>query len=330
MNEVLTFDNLHATQHYHTEDLIVQFQEDCIGRGFTFESTRHYVSQVRVFMHYLDERHTDLTLLDKDTLIDFVGYLRTEHGKKQGVSLKTLKNYLTCINTFLSFLYLRERLSADVLMRFQQVRKWYARSYKSDDPITVRKLLTVPELRMLAFSILNPRDRALVVLFAKTGIRRNELISIDVEDVDLQRLTIMLKPQHKRTNCQVFFDHETAKVLEIWISTRAQLGYPSKGPLFISQKGGRLGRQGVYLMIRKYAQQVGLDNPHSPRTDDHLTPHCFRHWFTTHLNRAGMSRSYIAWLRGDRMNRDAQDTYIHIDPEDVLRVYLDTIPKLEL
>ena len=212
----------------------------------------------------------------------------------------------------------------------RQVRKRYLRAYKNTTPPARRKIISVDEMRMLAVSILNPRDRAVVVLLAKTGLRRKELTDMDIEDVDLKRLTIMLKPQHKRTNCQVFIDHETARILEAWMSARAELGYPDSGPLFTNQLGGRLKRQGVYGLVRKHAERVGLHNPHSDRTEEHFTPHCFRHWFTTHLNRAQMRREYIAWLRGDSMVREAQDTYIHIDPEDVLQEYLRTIPQLRL
>jgi len=199
---------------------------------------------------------------------------------------------------------------------------------KRDGPLTVRKLLTLDQMMILVITIMNPRDKAIVVLLAKTDIRRNELISIDVEDIDLENFRIYLKLQHKRTNCKVFFDGETYKVLANWMEIRAGLGYPNIGPLFISQKGGRLKRQGMYSMVTKHAQRMGYHNPHSSRTEDHFSPHCFRQWFTTYLNRAGMKREYIAWLRGDRMIKEAQDTYIHIDEEDVLREYLRRIPQL--
>jgi integrase/recombinase XerD len=61
--------------------------------------------------------------------------------------------------------------------------------------------------------------------------------------------------------------------------------------------------------------------------EDHFTPHCCRHWFTTHLRRAGMPREFIQELRGDK-RRDAIDVYDHIDRQELRRAYLAYIPKL--
>lgn len=62
---------------------------------------------------------------------------------------------------------------------------------------------------------------------------------------------------------------------------------------------------------------------------ERFTPHCLRHWFTTHLRRSGMPRDYIKWLRGDSMN-ETMDIYNHIDVEDVRESYNSHIPKLLL
>ena len=53
-------------------------------------------------------------------------------------------------------------------------------------------------------------DRAIITLLAKTGIRRNELITLDLSDVDFVEQKIRLKPTAKRTNRTVFFDDEAA------------------------------------------------------------------------------------------------------------------------
>jgi integrase/recombinase XerD len=76
-----------------------------------------------------------------------------------------------------------------------------------------------------------------------------------------------------------------------------------------------------------WAEKVGLHDPVSPRLEDHFTPHCCRHWFTTHLRRAGMPREFIQELRGDK-RRDAIDIYDHIDMDELRRAYLAYIPKL--
>jgi len=61
--------------------------------------------------------------------------------------------------------------------------------------------------------------------------------------------------------------------------------------------------------------------------EDRFMTHCFRHWFTTHLLRAGMPREYVKELRGDARN-EAIDIYHHIDREDLRKSYLACIPEL--
>jgi len=84
-------------------------------------------------------------------------------------------------------------------------RKRYLKRYKDgyDDP--ERKLLSVEEISRLLNSILDPRDKAIAVLLAKTGIRRGELLRLDVEDINWAEYFIMLKPTPKRSNRTVFF-----------------------------------------------------------------------------------------------------------------------------
>jgi integrase/recombinase XerD len=69
-------------------------------------------------------------------------------------------------------------------------------------------------------SILDTRDKAVVLMLLKTGIRRNELCSLDLEDIDFAEMTIRLKPVAKRSNRVVYFDSEAAEALRQWMKMR--------------------------------------------------------------------------------------------------------------
>jgi integrase/recombinase XerD len=206
-------------------------------------------------------------------------------------------------------------------------RKRFLRSYKDDINDPGRKLLTVEEMSMLVNSILDPRDKAIAVLFAKTGIRRNELLTSDIDDINWVEYSITLKHTPKRSNTVVFFDDECAIVLKRWLKVREKLNPPTNA-LFVSyQSLKRLDRNGLYTAIVKYATNVGFNNPNSTKLEDHFSPHCFRHWFTTWLRRNGMPREFVKELRGDR-RKEAMDIYDHIDRDELRRAYLACIPKL--
>jgi integrase/recombinase XerD len=88
-----------------------------------------------------------------------------------------------------------------------------------------------------------------------------------------------------------------------------------------------LGRNSIYRLVTKHAANVGLHDPEADDLQQRFTPHCCRHWFTTHLRRSGMQREFIKELRGDTRG-DAIDIYDHIDREELRQAYLAHIPTL--
>ena len=121
------------------------------------------------------------------------------------------------------------------------------------------------------------RDKAIITLLAKTGIRRNELISLDVSDVDFVEQKIRLKPTAKRTNRTVFLDDETAFILRRWLLMREGVNRRKETALFLSTWGFRISRNDVNLVVVKAAERVGLLDSDSERLGDHFSPHCARH-----------------------------------------------------
>jgi len=145
--------------------------------------------------------------------------------------------------------------------------------------------------------------------------------------VDIDACSIKLKPAAKRSNRLVFFDKETKICLLSWLRSRKRLEKPNSQALFISKYGRRVDRNKIYEIVVENAIKAGLHNPLSDKLEDRFTPHCCRHWFTTHLMRSGMPREHVQELRGDARS-DAVDIYYHIDPEDLRKSYLKHIPKL--
>jgi len=300
--------------------LIEGFCEDCRLRNMTSESIRRYKSSLNIFGDFLGSRGVAIREVDRWILRDFLQYIKFDRRVKQ----KTVENYFSAMSALYDYLTFEELLQVNPVIPF---RKRFLRSYKdgSDDP--ERKLLTVEEMSMLVNSILDPRDKAIAVLFAKTGIRRGELLGLDVNDINWIEYSITLKPTPKRSNRVVFFDDECAIVLRRWLKVREKLN-PRTNALFVSyQSLNRLDRNGLYTAIVKYAGRLGFHDLRSKRLEDHFGPHCFRHWFTTWLRRNGMPREFVKELRGDR-RKEAMDIYDHIDREELKRAYLACIPKL--
>jgi integrase/recombinase XerD len=307
------------------EKLIDLFVEDCHVRGLTNETIRRYRSITKQFLGFVGQMNLQAVEVDKHVLQDYIRRRRSD-----GIDQKSLENEISGISSFYGYLAFEDYVGKNPL---PEVRKRYLTPYKKQsegDEESPRKLISVEQMSVLINSVLDVRDRSILTLFAKTGLRRNELISLNITDINWteQSITLQRNQFKKRSGRTVFFDDETARVLKRWLRQRESLS-PDTPALFTNERGGRLKRHGIYQMTVKYATAVGLHDPNSKRVEDHFTPYCFRHWFTTCLRRGGMSRQFIQVLRGDRC-REAIDIYDRIDREELRRSYLAFIPQLGL
>lgn len=299
-----------------SKNLIDQFRKDLELRGMSRATLKEYPGQVRRFLAFLDK---DPRLTDKDDLKRYLNYLRQE-GTHKGKSLTWVFSILA---SFYDYLEEEEMISSNPVI---SVRKRYLRSYKKVEEKSDRQCISIEDAAKLVNSIIDTRDRAIVLLLLKTGMRRHELRELDVEDVDIEKMELRLKSTPKRTNKTLFFDEETAETLRKWLRIREYRSNGSRA-LFLSPAGGRMGSEAIRNIVARHAECVGLHDPGSEKLEERFTPHCCRHWFTTHLRRAGMPREFIQELRGD-VRREAIDIYDHIDKDELKKSYLAHIPQL--
>jgi integrase/recombinase XerD len=307
------------------DTLIMDFMRDCETRLMTKESIRRYKSPLLMLHEFLDKKNKSFETADREDIIAFLSFLKD----RQKCSVKTIGNYFSALSSFYEFLIFKDLARENLIL---PVRKRYLKQYKKPSygfgNNSPRKLISIEEMETLISSILDSRDRAMLLLLAKTGIRREELVMIDVSDIDWKELSITLKPRAKRSNRLVFFDDETARILKKWLHTREMIGAKDDA-LFIGTWGGRINGNDVYDTVVKHATRVGLHNSKSSKDEDHFSPHCFRHWFTTYLRKAGMKKEFIQELRGDK-RKEAIDIYDHIDREELRMAYLACIPQLDI
>lgn len=158
---------------------ISEFILDCNLRKLSEESIRSYKSILKIASKFLACNRLSLLNLDKYALKELLAHLTNDRG----YSGKTLENYFSALSSFCDYLVYEGLTDRNPILPF---RKRYLRQYKADrhNPSPSRKLISIEQMRTLINSILDPRDRAIVTLLAKTGIRRKELIKTDVDDID--------------------------------------------------------------------------------------------------------------------------------------------------
>jgi len=300
-----------------------EFLEDCQARGLV--STRTYKSNVSLFLDFIDK---DPVEINKSDLRSFLGHLQTMDyvvGRQHrvGVEPSTINSYFSAISSFYDFLEWEDLITGNPVPGF---RKRYIRIKSTEFGENSRQNISIRKMIELVYLPLEYDDvlaHALIAFLAKSGLRKGESLAMNLENLNYERGQFTVPPKRKRKYRLGFLDSEMMDILDLYLEWRHPRARTNA--LWITPAGYAMDKDGPYDIITKYARQLGIHNPHGP-LDEKFTPHCCRHWFTTHLRRSGMSREFRKALRGDVI-KDAMDLYDHIDTEELRRSYLQHIPR---
>lgn len=135
------------------------------------------------------------------------------------------------------------------------------------------------------------RNRAMLTLLYRSGLRVSEVLAIRPSDIDLGKHTIRLLATKSQKAQTRHFDASADDALARWIDTRKALGIANGGTkLFCTLDGQPVSDRYVRDMIKRYAKRAG--------TDRRVTPHTFRHTFAVELETAGATVTEISKLLG--------------------------------
>ncbi len=300
-------------------NLLQGFAADCRTRGMAEISVKTYVAHARRFQDFIQAKGKEVLETDRLDVRDYVEQMRQRKN-----STKSIRYHLAALSGLYEWLIFEGLTETNPAI---DVRMRYMRRGKKDDECHTHKIISVEEMAKFLEAFLDPRDKAIALVFAKTGIRKGELISLDVDSIRWGDNSLLLKKTKKRSHGLVYFDDEAAYYLKRWMTLREGREGSDGKALFLSTQGERLGIGGINAMFRKAAVRAGLHDLKSDRMEDHFSPHCCRHWFTTHLLLNGMQREFVQWLRGDH-DGAAYMKYYHIPPNVVRESYLAHIPQL--
>jgi integrase/recombinase XerD len=188
----------------------------------------------------------------------------------------TVARKLAAIKRFCEFLHEQKYIEQNVAksVRLPKVTKTPPLAMRTDE---IDKLLAEP-LKYHAPQA--RRDKALLETLYATGMRVSELVDLDVGDVDMPAGWIHCDADGKHPR-KVKIAGEAADALATYLSEgREPLVVNRNEPaLFLNHRGQRLTRQGLWLIIKRYVQQVGIESA--------VTPHTLRHSFAAHLINGG-------------------------------------------
>ena len=163
------------------------------------------------------------------------------------------------------------------------------------------------------------RDRAMIEIMYATGVRVSELVSLDIDDVDLDENFVRCMGKGSKERIIPVHD-EAVEAVRVYLQDgRESLAGPAAGrALFVSRKGGRLTRQALWLILKGRAQAAGIERK--------ITPHTLRHSFATHLLIGGAQLRHVQELLGHASITTTQ-VYTHLTSEHVRAQYESSHPR---
>jgi integrase/recombinase XerD len=172
-----------------------------------------------------------------------------------------------------------------------------------------------------AGTTLSLRDRALLEVLYGTGARISEAVGLDVDDLDLEEGTVLLRGKGSKERMVPVGSFAQEAVNAYLVRARPELvstSSASGGALFLNARGGRLSRQSAWAVLAKAAERAGV-------TRD-VSPHTLRHSFATHLLDGGADVRVVQELLGHASVTTTQ-VYTLVTVDNLREVFATSHPR---
>jgi integrase/recombinase XerD len=252
------------------------------------------------------------TEVTRDHLINYILYL-----KEREYASATVARKVAAMKSFCHFL-LRTGVIADDPaedLDSPRVKKQLPQTLSPQD---VDRLLELPG--RLGSTPKGLRDTALLEVLYATGMRVSELANLTLDDIDLDGGTVRCVGKGNKERVMPLHA-QAVHALQQYLERGRRaflLDGSDERTLFLNPRGERLTRQGLWLIIKGYARELGLA--------DRVTPHTLRHSFATHMLNGGAGLREVQKLLG-HANISTTQVYTHISREHLREVYDEAHPR---
>jgi integrase/recombinase XerD len=157
------------------------------------------------------------------------------------------------------------------------------------------------------------RDRAMLELLYATGLRVSELVSLEVNQVDLESRVLLARGKGNKERL-VPVGAPAADALRAWMGGPRErvLRLRRSRDLFVTPRGRRMTRQGFWKLLGRYARAAGISRP--------ISPHKLRHSFATHLLEGGADLRAVQAMLG-HADVSTTEIYTHVDRTQARRLH---------
>ena len=267
-----------------------------------------YKRDLKQFKRYIESCEINFNHVKEEDIKDYIKELQ-EEGKKAS----SISRCIASIRSFYQFVLKRKKIKVDPTANIQ--------SPKIEK--RVPSVLTSKEVELLLdqpkdVDLKGTRDKAMLEFAYATGMRVTEIISLNIDDVNLEEGYVTCKTGNKQRTIPLGTMSLNALKEYVDDARDVLIKKDDEKALFVNVNGGRLTRQGFWKIIKYYKEQAHI-------TKD-ITPHVLRHSFATHLLQNGADLKAIQTMLG-HSDISSTQVYMQFQDEGLKNIYKKAHPR---
>lgn len=271
-------------------DLLTEFKTYLVTeKGASANTVASYLRDITQYVHYLGE--DDRQVLDATS--ERIEAYRKEM-LRMGKSAATVTRALASLKCLYRWLQQKGRCAENPAkgVKAEKVERKLPQILSNQE---VELLLEQPR----CVDDKGFRDHAMLEVLYATGIRVSELISLNLDDVNLTSGYLVCVGKKKSRIIPLY--PGAIKALSDYLKNiRPHLVVPGERALFVNMNGVRMSRQGFWKLVKYYQEKAGIQTE--------ITPHTLRHSFAAHLLQNGADLRSIQKMMG---HADISSTQIY-------------------
>lgn len=281
-----------------------------LERNYSPRTVNSYRRDLVLFRQFLAETDSELNLLtaDRDVVRLWVVEMMEHHQTSTTVNRK-----LSTLRSFYKFLRMKGITDKSPVQGIKgpKNKKPLPQFVKETD---MNELLDNTDLGEGYMGI---RNKTVIAVFYETGMRMAELIGLDDRDIDMGTRTIKVTGKRDKQRF-IPFGNDLEKRLKEYLEVRTRTFGETSGAFFLSQKGERIPRHQVYLLVKEALTKVSDVSKKSP--------HVLRHTFATSMLNHDAELGAVKELLGHN-SLQTTEIYVHTTFQELKEIYKQAHPR---
>jgi site-specific recombinase XerD len=294
--------------------LLISFKEWLDILGYSKGIVKYSPIFLQEFFYWLEQnQRTNIATVTRKDITEYYQYLKQRPNENYGGALSnpSLNGHISSLKRFNEYLKKHNAKSLSIHLRFEK-----------KDQLNETDVVTQSEIKELfkATEHTSPlerfrlRDKAILTVLYSCGLRRNEAVHLNLNDVLFDKERILVRKTKNFKERFVPINAYNLRVLEDYIYDGRPGFYKANEneALFVNSQGGRMGGQSFKLRLREIIKAAN----DSDITEKRITPHKLRHSIATHLLEQGVAIEAVSQFLG-HTSLESTQIYTHLIKENI-------------